>query len=190
MASTTFNCNVLQGFNFERNSQCIIGHMTSLKIGVKTFAKDIKVIDPISSTSSRELKVVGVVSSIFWNGGNTEPLSINCQVSTVNKQDTVTLLHSDIRNTTVEYSFVIYDYDPVAKSYYKSFYNNSTTLKGLVEKSGGELYLGIDMEQSMEAMSPPNYSFYISIMPQNVEQQLNYGVSTAGKFTKTWGMDI
>jgi hypothetical protein len=190
MASTSFNCSVGQGFNFEKDSQNVVGHLTSLKIGAKEFAKDIEVMDPTAIKDDTKVKVVGVISGIYWNGGYADPLSVNCQVSTVNKQDAVVLQHSDLSDTAVEYDYVIYDYDPVAKVYFKAFHNNETTLKGLVEKSGGSLSLGIEMDQGMEVVSPKNFGFYIGIMPQEEAQVVHYGVSNTGKFTKAWGVSV
>ncbi|WP_185236183.1 hypothetical protein [Teredinibacter franksiae] len=190
MASTSFSCSVNQGFNFEKDSQEVVGHLTSLKIGGKEFAKDIEVMDPTAIKDNTKIKVVGVLSGIFWNGGYADPLSFNCQVSTTNKQDSVVLQHSDLSDTNVEYGYVVYDYDPVEKVYYKAFHNDTTDLKGLVEKSGGELSLGIEMDQSLEVVSPKNYGLYVGIMPQEEAQTIHYGVSNTGKFTKAWGVTV
>lgn len=190
MATTSFNCSVSQGFNFEKDAQTVVGHLTSLKIGTKEFAKDIEVIDPTAIKDNTKLKVVGIMSGIYWKGGYADPLSFNCQISTVNKQDAVVLQHSDLSDTTVEYDFVVYDYDPVAKVYFKTFHNDTTTLQGLVEKSGGELNLGIEMDQGMEVVSPKNFGFYLGITPQEQTQTLHYGVSATGKFSKAWGVSV
>jgi hypothetical protein len=190
MASTSFNCSVSQGFNFEKNSQNIVGHLTYLKIGTEEFTRDIEVIDPTAPKDETKIKVLGVISGVFWNGGYADPISLNCQISTTNKQSAAVLQHSELSDTSVEYSFVIYDYDPVANLYYKAFHNNSISLLGLVEKSGGALSLGIEMEQSLEVVSPENFGFYIGIMPQEEAQTVHYGVSNTAKFTKAWGVSI
>ena len=190
MATTSFNCSVSQGFNFEKDAQTVVGHLTSLKIGTKEFAKDIEVIDPTAIIDNTKVKVVGIMSGIYWKGGFADPLSFNCQISAVNKQDAVVLQHSNLSDTTVECDFVVYDYDPVAKVYFKTFHNDTTTLQGLVEKSGGELSLGIEMDQGMEVVSPKNFGFYLGIAPQEKTQTLHYGVSTTGKFSKAWGVSI
>ena len=188
MATTSFNCSVSRGFNFEKDAQSVVGHLTSLKIGTKEFAQDIEVTDPTAIKDNTKVKVVGVISGIFWNGGYADPLSLNCQISTLNKQDAVVLQHSDLSDTRVEYDYVIYDYDPVAKVYYKAFHNDTTTLKGLIETSARELSLGIEMDQSMEVLSPKNYGFFIGIMPQEEAQTVHYGVSKTAKFAKSWGV--
>lgn len=190
MASTSFNCSVGQGFNFEKDSQTVIGHLTALKVGTTEFGKDLEVLDPTGIKDKTKVKVVGVMSGIFWNGGHADPISFNCQVSTKNKQQAVILQHSELSDTTVEYSYVIYDYDPIAKVYYKAFHTETTALNGLVAKSGGELNFGIDMDESREVVSPKNFSLYLGVMPQEKLQTVHYAVSNEGKFTKAWGVTV
>jgi hypothetical protein len=190
MASTSLNCSVSQGFNFEKDSQCVVGHLISLKIGTKKLACDIKVIDPAVINDDAKVSVVGVISGIFWKGGYTDPLSFNCRISTFNKQDIVVLQHSGLSDTSVEFDYVIYDYDPVAKVYYKAFHNHSATLKGLIEKSGGSLSLEIEMDQSIEVVLPENFGLYVGIIPQEEIQVVHFGVSNVGKFTKAWGVSV
>jgi hypothetical protein len=190
MAATSFNCSVGQGFNFEKDSQSVVGHLTSLKIGAKDFAKDIEVQDPTAIKDKTKVKVVGVLSGIFWNGGYADPVSFNCQVSTKNKQDAVVLQHSELSDTAVEYGYVVYEYDPVAKVYYKAFHTETTDLKGLIAKSGGELSFGVEMDESREVVSPKNFGFYLGVMPQELAQVIQYAVSKDGKFTKAWGVTV
>ncbi|MES2673647.1 MAG: hypothetical protein V4660_05375 [Pseudomonadota bacterium] len=190
MASTSFNCSVSQCFNFEKDSQDVVGHLTSLKIGSLDYAKDLEVQDPTAIKDSTKIKVVGVLSGIFWNGGFADPVSFNCQVSTKNKQDSVMLQHSTLSDTTVEYSYVVYDYDPIKKVYYKAFHTDSTDLKGLIAKSGGGLSFGIEMDQATEVVSPKNFGFYLGVMPQELAQVIQYAVSQEAKFTKAWGVTV
>lgn len=190
MASTSFNCSVSQCFNFSKDCQDVVGHLTSLKIGTLDYAKDLEVQDPTAIKDSTKIKVVGVLSGIFWNGGFADPVSFNCQISTGNKQQSVILQHSTLSDTTVEYSYVVYDYDPIAKVYFKAFHTDSTDLKGLIAKSGGELSFGVEMDQSREVVSPKNFSFYLGVMPQEEAQVIQYAVSQEAKFTKAWGVTV
>ncbi|TQV88499.1 hypothetical protein [Aliikangiella coralliicola] len=191
MAESSFNCSVDQGFNFQKDAQCLVGHINSLKIGDKEFAKDIEVMDPTKiNDEANKVKVVGVASGIFWEGGFANSVSFTCQFSTTNKQDAALLQHTNLSNTNVECSFTIYDYDPVKKAFYKAFHTNETDLKGLVQKSGGELELRIDMDQSTEVTSPKNYAFYLSVMPQEEEQDIHLAVSVDSKFVKKWGVAV
>lgn len=190
MASTSFNCSVTQCFNFERDSQDVIGHLTSLKIGTFDYAKDLEVQDPTAINDSTKIKVVGVLSGIFWNGGFADPVSFNCQISTSNKQQSVILQHSTLIDTTVEFSYTVYDYDPIKKVYYKAFYTDPPGLKGLIAKSGDDLSLCIEMDQSTEVVSPKNFEFYLGVMPQEEAQAIQYAVSLEAKFSKAWGATV
>lgn len=187
MASTSFNCSVIQCFSFERDSQDVIGHLTSLKIGTCDYAKDLEVQDPTEINDSTKIKVVGVLSGIFWNGGFADPISFNCQISTANKQESVVLQHSTLSDTSVEFSYAVYDYDPIQKVYYKAFHTGTTYLKGLILKSGGGLSFGVEMDESREVVSPKNFGFYLGVTPQADAQVIQYAVSQEAKFSKPWG---
>ena len=187
MAVSNYNCDVRQAFNFQKDAQTLVGHIDTLKIGDTQFAADLNVADP---TTGQNKKVFGVISYIGWQGGYAEPVSFNCQVGTENKKSAAILQHKDLSNTSVEVNFTVYDYDPKAKKYYTAFYTDGTALKGLVNKSGGELELQIDSDQSMEVVSPKNYAFGLGVMPIEEQQAIQLAVSDTDKFTKQWGVSV
>ena len=65
MASTNLTCDVSQGFNFKKDVQSLVGHITSLKIGDKEYNKDLTV-TVSTDISGDKVKVVGVMSNIYW----------------------------------------------------------------------------------------------------------------------------
>jgi hypothetical protein len=190
MAGNSYNCSVYQGFNFQKDSQDLVGHIVSVKVGTSDLSADLSVTDPTSANMATYVKVVGVVSSIYWNGGYADPLQFSCQVSTTNKNTLATLQHQSMSNTEVEVKFNIYDYDPDAKVYFKCFHSNDAVVKGLIMKSGGELQLSISMDQSMEIVNPKNYTFFLGVMPQPQSQDIMMAVSNTAKFAKKWGVAV
>lgn len=189
MASTSLSCDVSQGFNFQKDAQCLIGHITSLKIGDKEFKKDLAVTLP-TKIKGDKVKVVGVISNIYWEGGHSDPIMFDCRVSSDNKESSALLQHQELSDTKVVYSFVVYDYDPKEKRFYPSFHTNETDLKGMVAKSGGELDLAIDMDQASDVVSPKNYSLILGVMPTEEEQAVHYAVNLSAKFVKKWGVAV
>jgi hypothetical protein len=189
MAVLNFSCSVSQGFNFQKDEQILVGHINSLKISTTDFAKDLTVTDP-TNLSGDKIKVVGVVSGITWNGGYSQPIQFSCQISTGNKNTATLMTHSTLSDTNVEFIFTIYDYDPIAKKYYKCFHTADTALKGLVEKSGGDLNMYIDQDQAGEVVSPKNFTFNLGVMPQELEQVTHVAVSDTSKFCKNWGVTV
>jgi len=187
-AESSYSCSVRQGFNFEKDAQILVGYVNELKIGDRELAADLHVTDP--EDVSGTLKVVGVVSNIRWQGGYADPVHFSSQVSTDNKNTLATLVHKELSNTEVEFEFTVYDYDPRQKKYYKAFHTDGTKLKGLILKSGGELAMNIDMEQSMEVVSPKNYAFTLGVMPQEEEQQIHLAFSVSDTFVKPWGVTV
>lgn len=190
MAANSYSCSVVQGFNFQKDSQDIVGHIVALKIGTSQLSADLSVTDPTSANMATYVKVVGVASSIFWNGGYADPIQFSCQVSTTNKNTLATLQHQSMANTEVELNFNIYDYDPDAKLYFKAFHTNNAAVNGLIMKSGGDLEMNISMEQSMEIVNPKNYSFFLGVMPQPQSQDIMMAVSNTAKFAKKWGVAV
>ncbi len=188
MAESSFSCSVEQGFNFQKDEQILVGHIVACKVGDTQFDADLNVSDPEDSASL--IKVFGIASGIFWNGGYADPVQFSCQVSNANKVQIATLTHKSLSNTEVIFKFNIYDYDPKEKKYYKAFHANDTDLKGLIEKSGGALNLSIDMDQSMEVVSPKNFNFNLSIMPQDLNMEIHLATSLSDKFVKKWGVEV
>ncbi|GMV40030.1 MAG: hypothetical protein AMXMBFR64_17460 [Myxococcales bacterium] len=188
MAVSSYNASVRQGFNFEKDSQVCVGFINSLKIGDTAMTSDLSVTDPENVTAT--IKVFGVVSSMFWQGGYTDPVQTACQVSNDSKNKIATLVHSTLSNTEVEIEFTVYDYDPKNKKYFKAFHCNATKLKGLVAKSGGELHMAIDNDASYEVASPKNFAFNLGVMPQDSAQQIHVAVSLTDKFAKAWGLQV
>ncbi len=84
----------------------------------------------------------------------------------------------------------IYDYDPEEKQYYKCFHTDGAVLKGLVEKSGGELAISIDTDQSGEVVSPNNFAFSLGVMPEDLAQDTHLAMSVSAKLVKRWGVSV
>jgi hypothetical protein len=187
-AESSYSCSVSQGFNFQKDAQILVGHINYLKIGDTELTADLNVTDP--ANPSKMIKVVGVVANAFWNGGYADPLQFAAQISTDNKNPVANLTHKTLVNTDVEISFTIYAFDPKEKKYFACFHSNNVKLKGLVYKTGGELALSIAMDQSMEVVSPKNYTLSIAIMPQDITQEIFLAVSVSSKFVKKWGVEV
>jgi hypothetical protein len=188
MASSEYYCDVNQGFNFEKDSQVVVGHLNSLKIGEKEYTADISVGDPESVTEV--VTVVGVLGNIEWQGGYADSISFSAQISTANKNLLATLVHTNLVNTEVLMEFTVYEYDPEKLAYFKCFHTNAVKLKGLIEKSGGELSIQVGTEQNSEVVSPKNFTFNLGVMPQDEDQAVHVAVSTSGKFAKKWGVAV
>ncbi len=189
MAETSFSCDVSQGFNFKKDAQDIVGHISKLKIGDKDMEVDLAVTNP-EDLAGDKIKVVGVASDIYWEGGFAEPIQFSCQVSNANKKTLAILTNTEMSNTSVEFAFEVYDYDPDEKKYYKAFHTDGAAIKGLVQKSGGSLSIAISTDQSMEVMSPNNFTLSLGVMPEDTEQETHLAFSVSDKVVKRWGVTV
>jgi hypothetical protein len=189
MAELSYDCDVSQGFNFQKDVQTMVGHINALKVSTKELAVDLEVTDP-EDIPGAKVKVVGIVSSLFWAGGFADPIEFGCQVSNANKKTLQVLSHSEMSDTTVLFSFTIYDYDPDKKKYYQAFHTAGKDLYGLVEKGGGRLSIEIDASQSDEIVSPKNFAFSLGVMPEDLKQETHMAMSVSDKLVKEWGVTV
>jgi hypothetical protein len=189
MAELSYDCSVSQGFNFEKDAQILVGHINKLKVSDKEMAGDLAVTNP-ENIKGDKVKVVGVVGSIYWAGGHADPVQLSCQVSTANKTTLAILGHVELSDTTVEIAFTIYDYDPDKKKYYQCFHTDGAVVKGLIQKSGGELQMAIDGDAGGEVVSPLNFELNLGVMPEDLEQDLKVALSVDDKLAKKWGVTV
>ena len=189
MASSNYDCSISQGFNFKKDEQVLVGHVTSLTIGGTAFTADMTVTNPIDNTKT--VNVVGVVSNISWGGGYAEPVMLYFQISSENKKAASILIHTSMMDTTVVIAFTVYDFDQKAKTYYQAFWTgDGTNLNGLVLKQGGELAFSVADDEGSEVTSPRNFAMGLGVMPQDTQQAIQLAVSNTDKFSKQWGVTV
>src|SRR5262249_15360113 len=136
MPAITFDLlNQTQGFNFSKDVQDSFGFVTSLNVGGVDITADIKVNDPDHKDAT--FPVVGVFTKVDWSPGSApgDPIEFNFQVSTSNKMFIVTLVHKTLDSIEVKIDFLVWDYDPIQKKYFKGLQNDGehgfSPLKGL-----------------------------------------------------------
>lgn len=176
---------VYQGYNYKKDKQTPVGYITALKLGTTQLAVDQTVKDPTNPTT--DLPVVAVLNHYLWETGVTDSMYFSGQVSTANKQTIAQMLLGDFSNMEVLFKFTVYEYDPLAKKYYKSAFVDAD-LKGLLEKNGNELNLSVADDPSSEVQSPKNFSVQAGIKPQSQAQTCNLAVASTAQVTKAWGI--
>lgn len=179
---------VYQGYNFKKDKQTPVGFLTKMKIGTTELKADQTCKDPTIATS--DLKVVAVCSDVLWELGVTDALYFTNQVSVYNRQALAALVINELTNIEVTFQFTVYDYDPVAKVYFKTFHSNDTDMKGLLEKKGEDVNLTISDQPSTEVPSPENYTMNIGIKPLPSAQSLTVCASSRTNVVKSWGLTV
>lgn len=180
------NCDVYQGFNFKKDKTTCVGFITALKVATVTITADFTCKDPLNPTT--DLKTVCVMSNVLWATGVTDAVYFSGQISATNRQNVATLLINDLTNVEVTFQFVVYDYDPVAKKYFKCFHCSDTEMKGILEKNGQDLNISVADDQSTEVQSPINYTFQLGIKPQPTAQSMTIATADSKNVVKAWGL--
>lgn len=179
---------VAQGFNFNAGVQTPVGYITSLTIGGTAVNADMLLRDP----NQQRIPVVGVLKSINWGGGTSDAISYEVQISTYNKQQIASLLQPGLSDTSVQFNFMVYDYDPIAQAYFYSFGpSSSQPVKGFIARDGTSRLLISLGPKGSEVLSPENWGLQITAMPDAsyCSQELLYYVGVGAFVVKQWGFD-
>ena len=179
---------IYQGFNFKKDKQTSVGFVTKLELGDVALAADqTSIKDPEHPGQNIGANVVGVLSHYLWETGTTDAMYLSMQVSVSNKTNLSAKLLTDWTNMEVTFAYVVYEYDPKEKKYFKSNWTE-TDLKGILEKSGDNLNLTVADDPSTEVQSPKNFTFQIGIKPATLEQSVNIATAHQKVIAKKWGI--
>lgn len=189
MATFSKSLDIYQGYNFKKDVQTPVGFLTALKIGDVTFKADQTCKDPMAPET--DLAAVAVLSGATWELGPTDAVYLWGQVSVYNKQQVQMLTYKDLSKIDVEFTFSVYEYDPLEKKYFKCLLpTDDATLEGILEKNGSDLNLMAADDASPEVQSPENYAFGCGVKPQPTAQSLTVAVSFSDKVVKAWGLTV
>jgi hypothetical protein len=179
---------VYQGFNFKKDKQAPVGYITKLKVGdVELKADQESIKDPEQPDKALANKVVAVLNHYLWETGITDAMYFSAQISTNNKQSIAAALLGTWANVEVMFTYVIYEYDPAQKKYFKSNYIDAE-LKGILEKNGDDLNLTVADDPSHEVQSPKNFTLQVGIKPATIEQTVNMATGSGKNLVKQWGV--
>ena len=174
-----------QGFNFDKSGQEPIGFINALTIGTTTIEGDLQLRQPTASRSW-DAKSVGVISRIAWGGASSDPIELTVYLSAQSYHRIEELLKQPIANSAVRVDFVVYNFDPVAKKYYRTFYPNDVPLRGLVRKNGAEPPLKLG-DKGTDVVDPENWAVSIVMAPPTGVAQLTYTIANTSSTDKVWG---
>jgi len=187
MPSLEFSCDITQAFNFKKDQQSKIGHIHYLKVGDTELKQDFNITDPLDFGS--QVKVTGVASNFYWDGGFADAMQFSCNVSIGNKVTVLQLLHKEMSNIEVKFQFAIYSYDLDKKTYYKALHSGDEKLTGVLLKRGDDLSFSIDDNADEEVPQPLNYQLSIEISPDDsATMDIHTAVGKDAKFVKQWGV--
>ena len=179
---------VYQGYNFKKDKQAPVGYVLSMKLGdIQLVADQETIKDPEQPDKVLSTKVVGVLNHYLWETGTTDAMYMSMQVSVGNKTKLATKLLNEWTSMEVTFGYVIYEYDPVLRKYFKSNWTEPE-LKGILEKNGDDLNLSVADDPSTEVQSPKNFTLQIGIKPQTEEQTVNMATASGRNLTKQWGI--
>lgn len=160
-ASLDITCDVEQGFAFSNVMKKPFGYLISLGVGGVPLAPDIVGAEPLSARAAvmgpptnEKARVgvftkymVGVISSVSWDGGHSDPLDLTFNISAASWRVLDLALRTKIdTNTCIRFSLVVYKWDYVESRYFVRFCTG-----GKPEPSPCEGFVYSDDDSSEEA---------------------------------------
>jgi hypothetical protein len=128
----------------------------------------------------------------LWATGATDAIYMSAQVSTASKTILSTMLLSGLKDMTVEFGYVVYEYDPLAKKYFISNSSQQSAslfvLNGILEKQGDQLNVAVADDPSHEVQSPKNFTFQIGVKPIPTQQSVPMATASGKTLVKPWGV--
>jgi hypothetical protein len=141
-------CDPAQGFDFKQDEHKTFGYITMLVIGDIEMPADIKVAEAVPTTaiappSSSGAEgnstldssgvytkpVVAVLKSAAWSTLPTDTIKFEGLVSTANMQMISMLKMQSLSKIVMNFSFIVYEYDPVHNKYFASFASHKASSK-------------------------------------------------------------
>ena len=190
MAAKNYPCDPIQTMNFKRDKQTYCGVINSLVVGTSTLTADLQgIVNPTNVTDTAGLTVTGVITDLYYEGGQTQPLQFGILVSNTNQVTLTSLLDQGLSNTDIVIGFTTYYYDPQAKIYYTCCWTNGATLTGLITKSGDELAIGVDVTPYHGIDQPLLFPVRLGVSPTpGSTQSIFLQQSNTAKNVITWGV--
>jgi hypothetical protein len=178
------NLSAEQGFNFQRDRQDSVGHVTALKIGETAFEADIPATDPVRKSGTQ---VVAVLNAARWAGGVSDPIDLSGNLSTQNKQNLQALLQNNLGSVAVEVAYAVYVYDPMTRAYYAGGQGGTANapLRAIVQKQGQDLLLTAG--ERGQVPNPENWDFTLGIMPAG-QHSLTFSTAPGRNVIRRWGL--
>lgn len=190
MPAKSYPCDPIQTMNFKRDKQTYCGVVNTLQIGTATLSADLQgITNPTNVTDTAGLTATGVLTDLYYDGGQTQPLNFGILVSNTNQVAVTGLLDQGLSNTDLVINFSVYYYDPSAKCYFTCCWTNSSTLTGLIAKSGDDLAIGMDVTPFHGIDQPLLYQMHLSMAPTpGSTQSIFLQQSNTAKNVITWGV--
>jgi hypothetical protein len=187
MPNFSRSLDVYQGYNFKKDKQTAVGFVTKLELGDVPLVGDLTSVKDPEQPGQNIGAVVGVLNHYLWETGTTDAMYMSMQISVKNKTELTAKMLSTWTDMNVTFAYVVYEYDPVEKKYFKSNWCEAD-LKGILEKNGDDLNLTVADDPATEVQSPKNFTLQVGIKPQTEEQTVNMATGVNKNVSKVWGI--
>lgn len=138
---------------------------------------------------AKKLACFGVIDSFLFGGGIGDPISVSAYISAENAQYIMGLDKYGLRDPSIQFGWLILNYDSENKTWYQEAYPlDSGLVSGQIAMPGGQPRIMVSPEATRIA---PNidinvYNLYFEAVPAD-KAQLHFASNYNTKFVRSWG---
>lgn len=178
------NLSIQQGVSFSPGSTDGVGYLLAATMSGAALAADLTVTDPQTGSSTA---AVGVLAQVQWAEGTVDPISVSVLVSARNQSALAQLAPAALATAALTVSFVSYQYDPQAATWYSAFTPVAQELNGVLDGTSQEP--GLTVAASATAVGSVSlYQVDFAIVPPfRTVEKLQVASSATQQVIKTWG---
>ena len=196
MASVTWLPNAVEAFRHEAVKSSPVGYLTKLNIGSSvTLSADL----PIRIGGQQPVNAAAVLSSLKWEGGPTDPLTLAGVVSVANKHAMGNISSQALATAEITFRLAVHAPDPKNGEYFKAFHTGDADIKGFVRTrakagagagagGGSALELHFDTEPAPKPQRPVVIPFSITIVPAS--EVMDFHVASAKLQVQVWSWGV
>lgn len=185
-----FALDPVQGFHYSSEVTTSFGYVTFLQIG-RGASAELQPDIAVRPGGQAYPAVVGVLKSVHWAGGRTDPLLLTLDVSAIGEQH-LRMMQAHLTDTSVQLAFAVYAFDPGQHGWYTALSSpTGAALAGLLTASEprGPL-LTIDQAPDQAVGSPKSFAVELQVTPATTAQALTLCEGTAQCTSRPWGLSV
>ncbi|MGH2611504.1 MAG: hypothetical protein ACRDFB_00470 [Rhabdochlamydiaceae bacterium] len=175
-------------YKFNVTNRSMVGYIETMAFesGAK-LTPDITVKDP--ENPDQDKKVVGILDSIQWVGGPTDPVMIKGRLSFPNKGTFKSCVTSLTGGADINIAWCVESYDGPKKKYFKAFHTNEKEVKAVITDGTETKVKDI---KSVDITDPENFAFELTLTAKSggEEQELCCATSAELKFSRRFGIKM
>ena len=193
----SYACDFRFALNLTSSRKGTCGYLLAFAgLGGLSLKQDIEVWNPFDGAgqtvvSGATIKCIGLIETLSYEGGETDPIRIKCYVSKGTQTELRSKLGRPLTNTKLKLAFYVIDFDEDSKKWYEAvFAKQPTQADASIDSQGGTLQMFVDSAptKASPTLDLNLFAFEFQVVPQDGKSvNLEFATGPAQRLVKCWG---